>query len=170
MPTIRYRTEVKRHYSGFVADGLRKYAEHRATQAARAIASGLLQGTLDAAAANPNAFTHEILPAHAFRTLADHGVTADQLLARVAELFCFFEDHPERLPSVRFEDTMVSRGVLTLVPWKMRFAPGAKMLRHTGALIREQLGPWALAFTRRLRQDMSERQALVRQSANFGAP
>jgi hypothetical protein len=170
MPTIRYRSEVKPHYAGFVADGLRKYTDHRATQAARAIASGLLQGTLDAAAADRNALTLHTEPARAFRMLADHGITADQLLARVAELFCFFEDHPERLPSVRFEDTMVARGVLTLVPWKMRFLPGAKMLRHTGALIRDQLGPWALAFTRKLRQDQAERHALVRRSANFGAP
>jgi hypothetical protein len=164
---IDYRRDVRRHYHAFIDEGMRRYASHRAMQAGLTLATGLLQGSLDAAAANPDAFTHEILPARAFRMLADHGVTAGQLLARVAEVVAFIDHHPERVPSQRFEDHMLSRAVLTLVPWKLRFNPGAKMLRHLGALLRERLMPWALSFTRKLRQDIKDERALVRESTAF---
>jgi hypothetical protein len=166
MPIV-YRTDVRRQYHAFIADGMARYADHKAMKAGQQIAEALLSGTLDGALSNPNAFTYETEPARAMRLLRDHAVTPGQLLARVAEVFAYFEDHRDRLPSQRFEDHMLARAVLTIAPWRGRFRAGAKLLRHTGAMIRERLGPWAVAFTRKLRQDVDARNALVRVSASW---
>jgi hypothetical protein len=164
---VTYRTDVRRHYHQFVQQGMERYAGHRATQAGLRLASELLGGSLDEAAAAPNACSMHTERARAFRLLRDHGVTPAQLLARLAEVVCFTEDHPERIPNQKFEDHMLARAMLTLVPWKIRFRPGAKLLRHTGAMLREHLYPWALAFVRKLRSDINETHALIKASISF---
>jgi hypothetical protein len=54
-----------------------------------------------------------------------------------------------------------------MVPSKLRFVWGAKMLRHFGALLRERLMPGAMALSRKLRQDQADQGALVRASMAF---
>jgi hypothetical protein len=167
---VRYRSEIRPHYSAFVAEGMARYGHHRALQASLQLTSGLLGGALDAVASDPNAFTFDTLPTRALRSLRDHDVSPEILFARVAEIAAWMEDHPERCVSQRWEDHALARCVLQIVPCKLRFAWGAKTLRHLGSLLRERVLPGAAAFTRKLRQDVTERHALVRASADFGAP
>lgn len=161
---IKFDRDVHRHYHAFVKEGMARYANHKAMQAGLQLADELLRYT----PSDPQAaFTFETECAHAVAMLVDHGVQPAHLLARIAELVCFFEDHPERVPSQRVEDFALARGVLTLVPWKVRFNPGAKLLKHLGPLVRARLYPWALAFVRKLKRDVADRAELMRTSATF---
>jgi hypothetical protein len=94
-------------------------------------------------------------------SLRDYGVTARDLVVRIAEYYAYFDARPDTVRGQREEDFAVARGVVHLIAWKGSGRTlGSKVLQHLGPLIREHCGLFCMRLVRRLKEDLQQEAEL----------
>jgi hypothetical protein len=162
---VEYRTEVKPHFHRWCADGLQRLRQHPATAAGIELANMLLQYT-----APPNSIQHrqDTGIEAVFTELRNHGVTAEDLLCRVAELQAFLKRHPGRAKNTRATRFVFARGIIHLIRRNgTGERTGALVMNGLGEMVLEYLGAWSIRFVDKLDRDSSHTGELMRQAANY---
>jgi hypothetical protein len=163
--SVEYRSEVKPHYHRWAAEGLARLAPHAATQAGIELANMLLDYK-----APPDSMRHTVDTnvERLMKELRDHGVTAEHLCCRVAELSAFLKAHPGRARNTRAERFVYARGVLHLIRRNGNGTRvGAFVMNALGALVMEHLGAWAVKFCDKLERDTSKKNDLKKRAAAY---
>lgn len=162
---VTYRSHVAPRFHRWVLDGMQRLHDHPAMAAGRELAQIALDYTVADAT---NAMGRQLRVARLMADLKAHGVTAEHLMCRVAELFAFFQAEPTRCLGDVAENMALGRAVVHLVPWS---GPGAgqgkRLTLDVAAHVREHLGAWALAFVRRLGTDQAKEGELLKRAATF---
>ena len=160
--SLRYRQQIRPHYHEFIALGLSRYAEHPATKAGLALADQLLRYKAS------HEFTALLAIERLMNTLRDHGVTARDLVVRVAEFHAYFDGRPDAVRAQREEDFAIARGIVHLIAWKGSGRTiGSKVLQHLGPLIREHCGLFCMRLVARLKEDLEKQAELKKVAASL---
>lgn len=160
--SLRYRQHIRPHFHQWIALGLGRYTDHPATKAGLALADRLLHYKAS------HEFTALLAVEHLMATLRDHGVTAKDLVVRVAEFHAFFDTRPDAVRSQREEDFAIARGVAHLIPWKGSGRTlGSKVLQHLGPLVREHCGLFCMRLVARLKSDLEKDAELKKVSGSL---
>jgi hypothetical protein len=93
------------------------------------------------------------------RRLADNGVTALELIQRIAELYAVEYSTAGRFRSVRELECALSRSVMKLRVCRERAAPAVALVRELGMFLRENFGAWAIHLLRKLESDHATKRA-----------
>lgn len=150
-------------YRAFVEAGMARYANSKALNAALRLTEECLNYT------PTHNFTVELKIAERTRWLREYR-SPHAVLQRVVEFYAVVDARPERFPSVRAERFGLARAVLQLgAPDGRPGRPSSVLLNYFGTHLAEALGPFALAFLRRLQRDDAERRALIATSSDINA-
>jgi hypothetical protein len=158
---FEYRKDIGPHYK-WVAEGFDRYISHRATEAGLQLASEVLNYRAT------HGFTYQREIERYMTRLRDHGITAGDVLVRVAEFVAFVDQRQGKLGSQKEEDFALARIVIHLAPVRRgERRPSGRVLSVLGSMLRDACYLYAMRLVAKLRKDAEERAELKRRSANF---